>query len=409
MTDKTYDVVVFGATSFVGQIICQYMVDNYGVGGDLKWAAAGRSQSKLDSLKRGLGSNAADLPLLVADASDEQSLKALCGHARVVLSTVGPYALYGEPMVKACVETGTDYCDLTGEAQWIRDMLLKYEDQAKASGARIVHCCGFDSIPSDLGVHFVQQAAQEKYGQSCQRVKLRIKSMRGEFSGGTAASMVNIMKEITTNPQLRKDMANPYLLCTSGKPGTAKQRDINTAQYDKDFGVWLAPFIMAGINTRVVHRSNAVTDAGYGENFVYDEAVMVGKGAKGWAAAQAATIGMGGFLMAAAIKPSRWLLEKFVLPAPGEGPSPESQERGFYDIRFYGETDKGQIVRAKVTGDKDPGYGSTAKMIAEAAICLSNETPAAEKSGGFWTPATAFGDKLIKRLVDSAGLTFELI
>lgn len=409
MAEKTFDIVVFGATSFVGQIICQYMVNNYGVDGDIKWAAAGRSQGKLESLKQTLGSQGAALPLIVADASDEQSLTSLCEQAKVVLSTVGPYALYGEPMIKACVATGTDYCDLTGEVQWIRDMLVKYEDQAKASGARIVHCCGFDSIPSDMGVHFVQQAAKEKYGKPCREVKLRIKSMRGEFSGGTAASMVNIMKEITSNPQLRKDMVNPYLICTSGTRGTAKQRDINTAQHDKDFGAWLAPFIMAGINTRVVHRSNALSDAGYGEDFVYTEAMMVGSGAKGWAAAQAATFGIGGFFAAAAIKPTRWLLEKFVLPAPGEGPSPESQERGFYDIRFYGETDSGQIVRAKVTGDKDPGYGSTAKMIAESAICLANEVPADEKAGGFWTPATAFGDKLITRLVASAGLTFELI
>lgn len=409
MANQTYDVIVFGATSFVGQIICQYMVSTYGVNGDIQWAAAGRSQSKLESVKSSLGSTAAELPLLVADAADTSALKIMCEQTKVVLSTVGPYALYGDPLVKACVETGTDYVDLTGEVQWIYSMLGKYEAQAKSSGARIVHCCGFDSIPSDLGVHFVQQTAQEKYGKPCKRVKLRVKAARGEFSGGTVASLINVMKEATANPQLRKDLANPYLICSTGKPGTVTQPDVKSAQYDKDFGVWLAPFVMAGINTRVVHRSNALTNASYGTDFEYDEAMITGSGAKGWAAAQGMTVGMGGFLVAAAIKPTRWLLEKYVLPAPGEGPSPEAQEKGFYDIRFYGQTDDGQIVRAKVTGDRDPGYGSTAKMIAESAICLAKETSSEEKAGGFWTPATAFGDKLIERLVANAGLTFELI
>lgn len=409
MADKKFDVIVYGATSFVGQIICQYMLDQYGAEGDLKWAIAGRSSGKLDSVKQQLGGAAASLEMLTADAADENALRELCAQGKVILSTVGPYAYYGEPLVKVCAETGTDYVDLTGEVQWIREMLERHEATARKNGARIVHCCGFDSIPSDLGVHFVQSQAKNKFGKACQRVKFRVKAAKGGMSGGTVASLMNVATEATKNPALRKVLADPYALCLDGPKNSAKQPDVKSATYDKDFDVWLAPFVMAAINTRIVHRSNMLSGNGYGDNFEYDEAMITGKGAKGWTAAQGMTVGMGGFLVAVAIKPTRWLLEKFVLPAPGEGPSPEEQRNGFYDIRFYGETEGGQIVRAKVTGDRDPGYGSTAKMISEAAVCLAKDVNADEKAGGFWTPATIFGDQLIARLQENAGLTFEVI
>ena len=409
MAEKTFDVIVYGATSFVGQIICRYMLDQYGVDGDLKWAIAGRSAGKLESVKQQLGGAAASLETITADAADESALQAMCARGQVILSTVGPYAYYGEPLVKVCAETGTDYVDLTGEVQWIREMLERYEAKARTSGARIVHCCGFDSIPSDLGVHFVQSHAKNKFGKPCQRVKLRVKVAKGGFSGGTVASLMNVAKEAAKNPALRKVLADPYALCLDGPRNSAQQPDVKSATYDKDFDSWLAPFVMAAINTRIVHRSNMLTGNGYGEGFAYDEAIMTGSGAKGWAAAQGVTVGMGSFLVAVAIKPTRWLLEKFVLPAPGEGPSPEEQRNGFYDIRFYGETPGGQIIRARVTGDRDPGYGSTAKMISEAAVCLARDVSAKEKSGGFWTPATIFGDQLITRLQDNAGLTFEVL
>ena len=409
MADKKFDVIVYGATSFVGQIICQYMLDQYGAEGDLKWAIAGRSSGKLNSVKQQLGGAAASLEMLTADAADDNALRELCAQGKVILSTVGPYAYYGEPLVKVCAETGTDYVDLTGEVQWIREMLERHEATARKNGARIVHCCGFDSIPSDLGVHFVQSQAKSKFGKPCQRVKFRVKAAKGGMSGGTVASLMNVATEATKNPALRKVLADPYALCLDGPKNSAKQPDVKSATYDKDFDVWLAPFVMAAINTRIVHRSNMLSGNGYGDNFEYDEAMITGKGAKGWTAAQGMTVGMGGFLVAVAIKPTRWLLEKFVLPAPGEGPSPEEQRNGFYDIRFYGETEGGQIIRAKVTGDRDPGYGSTAKMISEAAVCLAKDVNADEKAGGFWTPATIFGDQLIARLQENAGLTFEVI
>jgi short subunit dehydrogenase-like uncharacterized protein len=408
MPQPQYDLIVFGATSFVGQILSQYLVDTYGVDGDVRWAAAGRSLSKLEALKGSLGEGAVALPLIAADASDETALQTMCDKTRVVISTVGPYALYGEPLVKICAESGTDYCDLTGEVQWIRQMVTKYEAKAKASGARIVHCCGFDSIPSDMGVYFLQQQAQEQFGEPCIRVKMRVKAIKGEASGGTVASLMNVVKEAGKSPALRKELANPYSVCPEGYGSGKRQPDVKTGVYDDDFSVWIAPFVMAAINTRIVQRSNALFDNAYGVGFEYDEAMITGKGMKGWAAAQGMTIGLGGFMLASAIKPTRWLLERFVVPAPGEGPSPEAQKNGYYDLRFIGKTADGRLIKAKVTGDQDPGYGSTAKMLGQAGLCLAQDFPKTEKEGGFWTPSTMFGDKLIERLVANAGLTFEV-
>ncbi len=409
MNVPKYDVIVFGATSFVGQILCRYLLKRFGVGGELKWAAAGRSQGKLQSLRKDMGAGAAALPLIVADAADEASLKNLCAQTRAVISTVGPYAFYGEPLVKVCAENGTDYCDLTGEVQWIRKMITRYEAAAQRAGARIVHCCGFDSIPSDLGVFFLQQQSKQRFGQPCTRVKMRVKAMAGGASGGTAASLINVVKEAAGDPALRRELADPYSICPANHGFTARQTDLKSAQYDPDFKTWIAPFVMAGINTRVVHRSNALFNKAYGADFLYDEAMSIKPGPAGWLAAQAVAVGIGGFLVAAALSPTRSLLERFVLPKPGEGPSPAAQERGFYDLRFFGATAGGQSIRVKVTGDRDPGYGSTGKMLGQAGACLALDITKSDCPGGFWTPATIFGDRLIKRLEADAGLKFEVL
>lgn len=402
-----FDLVVFGATSFVGQILTRYLEEHYGADGEVKWAIAGRSEGKLKALKDGLGASAAKLPIILADAADDDALAALCRQTRVVISTVGPYALFGEPLVKACVTTGTDYCDLAGEVQWIRRMVERYEEQAKQTGARIVHCCGFDSIPSDMGVWFLQQQAEELFGQPCQDVRMRVKVAKGGLSGGTVASMINVAKEAGADPKLRKELANPFSICPEGHRSKARQPSLKTAEYDKDFGVWLAPFVMSAINTRVVHRSNAMQNARYGMEFTYDEAMMTGKGPKGRLTAYAITAALGTFLTASAIKPTRWLVEKLV-PKPGEGPSPEDQENGFYDLRFIGRTQDGKTIITKVTGDRDPGYGSTAKMLGEAGLCLAFDTDETTQ-GGFWTPASALDGKLLDRLTSKAGLTFEVL
>ena len=401
---REFDIILFGATSFVGAILTKYMLSQQPLDGDVKWAIAGRSQTKLNQLKLSLGEAAEDLPVIVADTCNPASIDAMCGATRVIVSTVGPYALYGEPVIQSCVALGTDYCDLTGEPQWIHKMLGRYEAAAKKSGARIVNCCGFDSIPSDLGVYFLQQKSNQTLKQHCNSVKTRVKAMKGGASGGTIASMLNAIKEAMQDKNIRKIIASPYALCPTDHGFKARQINLKSAQYDKDVQAWIAPFVMAAINVRVVHRSNALLHKQYGENFLYEEAMITGPKAKGGMSAAALTAGLGGFMLAAILPPTRWLMEKTILPKPGEGPSPQAQRDGYYDLRFIGTTQDGQTIRCKVTGDSDPGYGSTAKMLGQAALCLAQDMD--EKPGGFWTPASLFGEKIISRLETHAGLTF---
>lgn len=406
---KKYDFIIFGATSFVGQILSAYLINDYAGKEDFKWAAAGRSEAKLKQLRQELGDKAQDLHLVIADAADEAALKKMVAQTKVIISTVGPYALYGEPLVKICAESGTDYCDLTGEVQWVGQMIRKYEKAAQNSSARIVHCCGFDSIPSDLGVYYLQQQALKKFGEPCSEVRMGVKAMKGGISGGTVASMINIVQELTKNPALRKELANPYSLCPVDHAFKARQRNTNKAAFDAEFGSWTAPFLMAGINTRIVHRSNALLDKKYTSDFLYSEAMLMKEGLKGQLQSVAFTSGIAGFMTFAAIKPTRQILEKYVVPKPGEGPDPEAQKKGFYDMRFIGKTASGKKIITKVTGDRDPGYGSTAKMLLQAGLILAKELPQEKKAGGFWTPSTALGDRLIERLVTHAGLTFETL
>lgn len=409
MPSQKYDLIVFGATSFVGSLLCQYLASEYGIGGKVRWAAAGRSRDKLEKLRTSLGAETEQLALLIADAADESSLQSLCEQTRVMISTVGPYALYGEPLIKVCVSTGTDYCDLTGEVQWVRRMITRYEDQARETGARIVHCCGFDSIPSDMGVWHLQQAAQAQFGAPCASIRMRVKALRGGASGGTIASMLNITKEAAKDPALRKELSNPYSICPTGHGFTERQHNVTTPEYDPESKQWAAPFIMAGINTRIVHRSNALSGKAYGENFRYDESMLMGGGTKGRLRASGFVLGLGAFLAGAALKPTRWLMESFMLPKPGEGPSPKEQEEGFYDIRFFGETANGGRIKTKVTGDRDPGYGSTCKILAQSGLSLAFDIDKADRGGGFWTTATVFDQRLIDRLEEHAGLSFSIL
>lgn len=405
MTQPKFDIVVFGATSFVGQILCDYLWARHGCGGEVKWALAGRSLSKLRQVRDALGADAAALPLLIADADDETALRALCTQTKVVISTVGPYALYGSTLIKACVETGTDYCDLTGEVQWMARMIAQHETKARETGARIVHCCGFDSLPSDLGVHFLQEHAQQRFGEPCNSVRLRIKSMRGTVSGGTVASMLAKVDECIADPSLIKAMENPFALCPAPGP---EQPEVKGAEYDQDAKSWVGPFIMSVINTRVVHRSNHIAKGRYGSDFRYDEAMMTGSGIWGRMKALAIAYGLSLFDAAATWSLSRPLVERLI-PKPGEGPSPEAQRAGYYDFIFFGRAARGQRLNVRVTGDRDPGYGSTGKMLGEAGVCLALDVPKEEFPGGFWTPATLMGGRLRQRLIEHAGLTFEVM
>lgn len=417
MKNKKYDLVVFGATSFVGQILTTYLNDYFTAQGEsgeqIQWAIAGRSSSKLNALKNKLGENAQDVDIIIADVNDADAIHTLCEQTCVVVSTVGPYALYGEPMIKACVETGTDYCDLTGEIQWIKKMIDKYQSQAERSGARIVHCCGFDSVPSDMGVYFLQQQAQQLWHSPATDVKMRVKVLKGGASGGTVASLINVIQEAAGDPTLRKELVNPYLLAPQNHTFTTRQHYIKSAEFDSDFDAWIAPFVMSAVNERVVHRSNALANNAYGANFSYNEAMLTGSGWNGRVKAYTLVAGLGAFMLAAVTKPVSKVMERYMLPKPGEGPTPEQQRSGRFDLRFIGKSDAGQSLRVKVTGDRDPGYGSTGKMLGQAALSLvfdhQKDGKKTGQKGGFWTPATMFDERYIARLEQHAGIGFEVI
>ncbi len=404
MSTPNFDIILYGATSFVGQIMTRYMHETF-TDGSIKWAIAGRSQSKLEKVSAEIGLSG--IEIFTADAKDEAALSAMAAQTKVIVSTVGPYALYGETLVKVCAQSGTHYCDLTGEPQWIRKMQEIYGEAAQKSGAHIVHCCGFDSIPSDLGVHFLQDHAKKKYGQTCNKIDMRVISMKGGASGGTIASMINLIKEASKDKELRKELMDPYSLCPPEHGFTARQAVVKTA-YDENYGAWIGPFIMEGINSRVVHRSNALSGKLYGDDFLYQEAMVTGEGGRGRRRAKMTGLGMGALMAGIAFPPTRWVMETFILPKPGEGPSPEDQNNGSFDLVFLGTTPNGKSITCRVTGDRDPGYGSTAKMLAQAAACIAKDIPKSMK-GGFWTPATLMGNKLIKRLTAYSGLTFEIV
>jgi short subunit dehydrogenase-like uncharacterized protein len=403
-SDRRLDVVVFGATSFVGQILCRHLVERHGTGGALRWAIAGRSPAKLDAVAADTG---ADVERIVVDAADEAGLAELAASTRVVVSTVGPYARYGSPLVAAVAAAGTDYCDLTGEPQWMRRMIDAHSAAAEASGARIVHACGFDSIPSDLGVWFTQQRAVERFGEPCDQVSMRVATMKGGASGGTIASMLNLVEEAAANPSLRKLLADPYVLNPPDLRNGPRQSEVMRPMRDPASGEWIAPFVMASVNTRVVQRSHALLGRPWGADFRYDEAMLMGSGPLGAAKAGGLVAGLGAFMGLTALGPTRRALTR-VLPKPGDGPGPEAQASGHFDLRFFGATAAGDRLRTRVTGDRDPGYGCTARMLGEAAAALV-DLDGDEVGGGFWTPATALGDRLVERLEAHAGMRFDVL
>ena len=410
MTDKhEFDLVVLGATGFTGQLLADYLRGRHGINGSLRWALAGRSEDKLKTVREQLGETAADLELIVADSHDRSSLDRLTARTRAVCSTVGPYALYGSELVAACAASGTDYCDLTGEVPWMRRMLDEHEDAARDSGARLVHCCGFDSIPSDLGVWFLQQQAMEQFGRPMSRIRMGVERMRGTMSGGTAASMLNIIEETRQDSEVAKVAKNPYSLCPPDLRQGPRQPYVRGPEFDQDLNSWLSPFVMAAINTRIVHRSHALAGRPWGEEFCYDEAMMTGRGFSGRRRAWTWSLGLAGFALGASFGPTRKLMARRVLPKPGEGPSAEQREKGFFRLLFDGQNEHGDSIRVRVTGDRDPGYGSTAKMLGEAAFTLATGLEADAPPGGFWTPSTALGQPLLDRLIEHAGLSFEVV
>ena len=389
MSEREFDLVVFGASGYTGKLVAEYIQNEYGGDQSLKWALAGRNKDKLAGIKEDLNLES-DLTILKVDSNDQESLDAMTSAAKCILTTVGPYQLYGSNLVESCAKNGTDYVDLTGEPGWMYEMINEHKETAKKSGARIVFSCGFDSIPFDLGVYFVQQAVRDKFGKPAQHVRGRVKAMNGEFSGGTIASLGATMATLKEKPELIKVLANPFSL-TEGFEGPT-QLDDSKVLLDEKLNMWVAPFVMAPINTKNIHRSNALLGHEYGEDFCYDEMMIAGEGEEGKQIADAMTSAnpMGGENV----------------PQPGEGPSQESREQGNYDVLFFADIDEG-CIEARVTGDMDPGYGSTSKMITESAMCLIHDCN--DLPGGIYTPAPAMGNKLIKRLIEKAGLTFDII
>lgn len=272
-----------------------------------------------------------------------------------------------------------------------------------------MNSCGFDSIPSDLGVYFTQQQAEKQFDEVCEKIHMRVKAAKGGLSGGTVASMATIFEEVGKDKSRRKQVANPYLLNDDADAPNVRQKNVSKPEYDSEHGRWLAPFVMASINTRIVHRTNQLTDYEYGREFKYDEAMWMKDGVKGQLTSYALSAGLFGFATTMMFKPSRELLSKHVLPKSGSGPSKSEQENGYFDIRFFGYTPSNDSISTKVTGDRDPGYGSTSRMLAQSALCLAQDISHQDVKGGFWTPASAMGDKLIARLKEHSGLSFEVV
>ena len=384
---REFDIVVYGASGFTGRLVAEYLAGRKGAA--THWAMAGRDFAKLAAVRDEIGAPS-DLPLIAADASNPQSLRGMAKRTRVVLTTVGPYQLYGSDLVAACAAEGTDYADLCGEPAWMRAMIDANDAKAKKTGARIVFSCGFDSIPFDLGVLTLQTEATKRFGKPFARVKGRVRKMRGTFSGGTAASLKATLAAAAKDPNIVALLKNPFAL-TPGFEGP-KQPSGMKPEFDDDFGSWMAPFVMAAINTRNVHRTNALTGFSFGRDFVYDEMVITGPGEKGEQIAKGmAAQGSG--------------MEGDKGPKPGEGPSREERENGFYDLVFLGVGADGRKLAASVKGDKDPGYGSTSRMIAETALALAEDDTVA---GGVWTPGAALGLPLAERLQKNAGIVFTI-
>ena len=381
-----YDFVIYGATGFTGKLVVEYAIKQYNNNNEVSWAIAGRSNEKLEHVqeKYNLPSN---IGKIVVDSNDQDSIDEMVSQTKCVLTTVGPYQLYGEKIIKTCISTGTDYVDLCGEPGFMHKIISECSEKAKETGARVVFSCGFDSIPFDLGVLFVQEEVMSKLNKYAPSVRGRVRAMNGEFSGGTAASMKATMAALQSDPELINILVNPHALC-DGIQGV-QQDDDSKPTYDEELNTWVAPFFMAPINTKNIHRSNKLMNHIYGENFKYNEMWIQGPGEEGKAAAE----------FISTMNPLG------DAPEPGDGPSRESRENGNYDVLFCADVD-GETIKASVNGDMDPGYGSTSKMIAESAVCLVKDCE--DLAGGIYTPAASMGKKLIKRLESNAGLTFKL-
>ena len=395
---KELDLIIWGATGFTGQLVSEYINKKYS-NTALKWGIAGRNKEKVLVIADRL--NIAKDRIFIADCNDIESLIKLTSKTKVICTTVGPYAKLGTNLIEACIKTNTNYCDITGETQWIRKMINEYHLKAKKNKIKIINSCGFDSIPSDMGVFYSQKKVFEKTGKYASKVNMRVAGAKGGISGGTYNSLSNVLEEARVDKEVRKTLTNPYGLNPINKQNGPDKADLQSVIFDKVSNSWIAPFVMAGINTKIVRRSHALIDFKYGSDFSYDEATLSGKGVLGQVKGYLSLIPI--FL--ATRKKGSFIknIVDYVLPKSGEGPSEKTRISGYYNLRFY-LTQQNKIYLSKVIGDMDPGYGSTSKMLAESAVCLAlDKTP---KTYGILTPSVALGDPLLKRLQENAGLTF---
>lgn len=403
--DRALDLALFGATGFTGKLVAKYLAEH--APSEAKIGLAGRSEEKLRPVRSELPEAAADWPLIVADKSDPDSLKKLAEGARAVVTTVGPYAQGGLPLVEACARAGTHYADLAGEVLFMRDSIDAYDSAAKESGARIVHASGFDSIPSDLGVLVLREKVKADDAGELEDTTLMVVAVRGSISGGTVESLLGQLQEGQADRERARLAADPYALSPdrSAEPDLGDERDLRTMKRDSELGAWLAPFMMAGINTRVVRRSNALQDWDYGRRFRYREVMGFRSNPAAPAMAAAVTAGLGGMMAGLSFGPTRSALTK-VLPSPGEGPSEKTRETGFYKIEIHTRTSSGARYVCTVTGQGDPGYKATSGLIGEAGLCLALDGDKLPDAAGVLTPATAMGMPLVERL-RAAGFTFD--
>jgi short subunit dehydrogenase-like uncharacterized protein len=393
------DVAVFGATGFVGRLTAEYLARHAPDG--VTVGLAGRSRPRLESVRTDLG---VDWPLIEADSSDPAAMRALAEQCRVVATTVGPYRRYGMPLVEACANAGTHYADLTGEILFMRETIDRFHAVAERSGARIVHNCGFDSIPSDLGVLLLHRAA----GEQLEDTTLLVRAMKGGPSGGTLASMTGQIDDMRSSPELARVVRDPYALSPDrgAEPDLGRESDLRGPVHDDELGLWLAPFVMATINTRVVRRSNALQDWAYGPRFRYREATAMGSGTAGRVKATAFSGGVGALVAGLTFGPTRAVLDR-VLPSPGEGPSEKARRSGFFRIEIHTRTASGARRVCRVAAEGDPGYAATSVMLGESALALALDGDRLPDRAGVLTPATGLGTALVDRL-RAAGQTFDV-
>ena len=408
---REYSIVVWGASGFTGKLTAEYILGRYGVKDHFSWALGGRNQAKLEKVRKEIGESTGvateSLPIVVGDSDDNAFLASLAQRTHVVCTTVGPYAKYGSKLVAACASAGTDYCDLTGEVQWMKRMIETHHEEAASNNARIVFTCGFDCIPSDIGAFFMHEAMQKAHGVPCAQIQFRVNGFSGAASGGTVASMLNMMDEAQEDSSIFTTLSAPYSINPAGQQSGPDSAESVLPSYDADFDQWIAPFVMGAVNTKVVRRSNALLNYAYGQDFKYDEAVLCGRGPAGLAKATATGLGGAIGMGAMALGPIR----RFAagrLPQPGDGPSLEKREAGYFSLTLLGHhpTDSSLNLKARIEGDRDPGYGSTSKMLGESAVCLAMDDLSSK--GGCLTPASAMGEALLARLPANAGVRFDL-